>query len=406
MQSACLLLLSCHIIVFLFTDPSNAMIDFDAVTHRKNTDSLKWDKYKGTDVLPFWVADMDFPVAQPIQQALESRLMHPIYGYTVAPEGISDAVIAHLQRFYDWRVEPEWIVWLPGVVSGLAISCRAFCPDHHQIIVNPPIYHHFYDSHELERQEIVRVPLRRQADRWTYDIEAMAAAFGDKTRLMMMCSPHNPTGTVFTPEELNAVAQLCRAHDVVMVSDEIHCDLVIDPSVTHHPTAAACPSMADQIVTLMSGSKTWNIAGLNCSFAIISNPQLRARFRKSSQSIVPMVPPLAYEATQAAYRDGDTWRQQLLPYLAGNYAYLKQSLDAMEGLRVEPLQATYLAWIDATGLGLENTQGFFEDHGVGLSSGEQFGQPQYVRLNFACPRSTLEEGISRMQAAVKSLCEG
>jgi cystathionine beta-lyase len=153
----------------------------------------------------------------------------------------------------------------------------------------------------------------------------------------------------------------------------------------------------------MSGSKTWNIAGLNCSFAIISDPDVRARFEQSRQSIVPMVPPFAFEATLAAYRDGDAWRQELLAYLAGNYDHLKKTLNSLPGLHVEPIQATYLAWIDATGLGLDNAQVFFEEHGVGLSSGEQFGQPGYVRLNFACSRQTLDEGIRRMQSAVQSL---
>ena len=382
------------------------MTDFDKVTARTGTSSLKWDLYKGQDILPFWVADMDFEVAPPIQKALEERLQHHIYGYTLPPDGMADAVMAHLQKEHDWQVDPEWIVWLPGVVTGLAVCCRAFCPDGDEIVVNPPIYHHFFDSHDVERQNVVRVPLHKVDGRWTYDLQAMEAAFNDKTRLMMMCSPHNPTGTVFTPEELNAVAELCRRHGVVMVSDEIHSDLVIDSNARHYPTAKACPSMADQVVTLMSGSKTWNIAGLNCSFAIISNPELRERFTKFSQSIVPMVPPLAFVATRAAYRDGGPWRQELLAYLAGNFECIRAELGAVDGLTVEPIQATYLAWIDATGLGLENTQGFFEEHGVGLSSGEQFGQPQYLRMNFACPRPTLLEGLQRMKAAVASLSQG
>ena len=379
------------------------MIDFDSVISRTDTASLKWDRYRGTDVLPFWVADMDFRVAAPIQRALEERLAHPIYGYTVAPDGLSDAVINHLNSEYGWAVDPSWIVWLPGVVTGLAVCCRAFCPDGYQIVVNPPIYHHFFDSHEVARQEVVRVPLTRQDSRWTYDMESMRAAFNEKTSLIMMCSPHNPTGTVFKPDELRAVAQLCKEHDVVMVSDEIHCDLVIDDSAKHYPTASVCTEMADHMITLMSGSKTWNIAGLNCSFAIIPNESLRNEFRQSAQSIVPSVPPLAYEATLAAYRDGQAWRQQLLKYLAGNFQYLKDTLGTTSGLIVEPIQATYLAWIDASGLGLDDAKGFFEEHGVGLSSGEQFGQAQYVRMNFACPRAMLEEGVKRMQAAVASL---
>ena len=379
------------------------MNDFDSVVSRKNTASLKWDKYRDQDVLPFWVADMDFKLAAPIQKALEERVAHGVFGYTLAPDGLSEAVIDHLMREYRWDVDPSWIVWLPGVVTGLAISCRAFCDDGDEIVVNPPIYHHFYDSHEVDRHHIVRVPLCQIDNRWTYDMPAMEAAFNSKTKLMMMCSPHNPTGTVFTPAELKAVAALCKKHDVIMISDEIHCDLVIDKQAEHYPTAAACPEMREHIVTLMSGSKTWNIAGLNCSFAIIENSDVRDRFRAAAQSIVPMVPPLAYEATMAAYRDGGPWRQDLLDYLAGNYAYIQAEVGAIEGLEVEPIQATYLAWIDATGLGLEDTQGFFEEQGVGLSSGEQFGQPQYIRMNFACPRETLVQGIDRMKAAVASL---
>jgi len=381
------------------------MTDFDKVIARTDTASLKWERYKGRDILPFWVADMDFEVAPPIQQALEERLKHPIYGYTLPPEGMADAVIDHLQREHDWQVDPEWIIWLPGVVPGLAVCCRAFCPDGDEIVVNPPIYHHFFDSHDVERQNVVRVPLHKVDERWTYDMPAMEAAFNDKTRLMMMCSPHNPTGTVFRPEELEALAELCKRHDVIMVSDEIHSDLVIDASARHYPTAKACPSMAERMVTLMSGSKTWNIAGLNCSFAIISNPELRERFRKFSQSIISPVPPLAYTATQAALRDGGPWRQELLQYLAGNLDCIRSELADVPSLKVEPIQATYLAWIDARGLGLEDTQGFFEDHGVGLSSGEQFGQSQYLRMNFACPRATLLEGLSRMKAAVATLSQ-
>jgi cystathionine beta-lyase len=379
------------------------MIDFDTVINREGTASLKWERYKGRDVLPFWVADMDFAVAPPIQQALQKRLQHPVYGYTVAPDGLADAVITHLRDEFEWAVEPDWIMWLPGVVTGLAVSCRAFCPDGDEFVVNPPIYHHFYDAHDVRHQRIVRVPLHKQAGRWTYDMQAMEAAFNSRTRLMMMCSPHNPTGTVFTADELNQVAELCARHDVIMVSDEIHCGLVIDKQAQHVPTAIAAPAMADRMVTLMSASKTWNLAGLNCSFAIISNPELRDRFRAACQSIVPPVPPFAYEATRAAYRDGGPWRQELLDYLAANYACLCSEIEAIDGLVMEPIQATYLAWIDASGLKLEDTQGFFEQHGVGLSSGEQFGQPHYLRFNFACPRSTLEEGIRRMKAAVATL---
>lgn len=377
--------------------------DFDTVLSRQGTGSLKWDRYRDRDVLPFWVADMDFAVAPPIRRALETRLAHPLYGYTVAPDGLAEAILDHLDREYGWRVEPEWLVWLPGVVPGLAASCRAFCGSDEEVVVNPPIYHHFFDSHEEARQRLVQVPLHRVGERWTYDLEAMHAAFTERTRLLMMCSPHNPTGTVFTVEELRELGALCAAHDVIMVSDEIHCDLVLDRRARHVPTAVACSEQTRRIVTLMSASKTWNIAGLNCSFAVIEDATLRERFRTGCRGLVPPVPPLAFEATRAAYAEGGPWRRQLLDYLRGNLALIEERVAAMPGLRLEPLQATYLAWIDATALGLEDAQGWFERHGVGLSSGEQFGQPGHLRLNFACPRVTLAAGLDRMAKAIRIL---
>lgn len=382
---------------------SSPQSNFNDIVSRKNTDSLKWDKYRDSDVLPFWVADMDFPVAACIQKALANRIEHPLFGYSLPPKSLFEAFKSHVKTDFDWDIKQDWVVYLPGVVAGLAASCRAYADTGDEVVVNPPIYHHFYDSHEESRHTLIRVPLKKEGARWTYDLEAMAKSFNERTALLMMCTPHNPTGTVFTAAELRAVATLCDQHDVVMVSDEIHCDLVLDRNAQHVPTAKACPEHADRIITLMSGSKTWNLAGLNCSFAVISNPELRKQFQAALQSAVPHVPPLATVATEAAYRDGQQWRQDLLEYLRGNYELIEQALSTISGLNLEPLQATYLAWIDATELGLSDTQGFFEQHGVGFSSGEQFGQPQYVRMNFACPRKTLQEGLNRMRKAVDSL---
>ncbi len=347
-----------------------------------------------------WVADMDFAVAAPIQQALQERLEHPVFGYTTAPESLNDAIADHLLAEYNWTIDKQWLVYLPGVVTGLAVACKGLCEDGDDIMVNPPIYHHFYDSHEDKRQNLIKVPLHKAGGRWTYNVPAMSEAVTDKTSMIMMCSPHNPTGTVFSHDELNAVAKMCKDNNMLMVSDEIHCDLVIDKKSRHIPTAVACPEYADHIITLMSGSKTWNLAGLNTSFAIISNPAVREAFCAAAKSIVPLVPPLAYVATEAAYKDAQEWRSKLLDYLAGNFELISREVAAMPGLSLEPLSATYLAWIDATELGMDNTQQFFEENGVGLSSGEQFGQPQYLRLNFACPRSVLKEGLARMAKAL------
>jgi len=380
--------------------PDEPAHDFDTVIPRDGTASLKWDRYAGRDVLPFWVADMDFQVAPVIQEALLERIQHPIYGYTLPPTGLAEAVISHLSAEYDWSVEADWIVWLPGVVPGLAAACRAFCSTGEEALVNPPIYHHFFDSHEAPRQRLIEVPLQQIGQRRTYDIEAMRAACTDQTRLLMLCSPHNPVGTVFTAEELAEIGELGIERDLIVVSDEIHCDLVLDETVHHVPTALACPALAPRLITLMSASKTFNIAGLNCSFAIIADKALRARFAAGCRNLVPPVPPLAYAATRAAYASGQGWRRQLITYLQGNLALLAERVADMPGLTLLPLQATYLAWIDATALGLDDPQAFFEEQGVGLSNGQQFGQSGYLRLNFACPRSMLDAGLSRMAKAL------
>ena len=388
--------------------PSNgSQVDlsvFDSLIERAHTCSMKWEKYKDQDIIPMWVADMDFAVAEPIQQALVGRVGHPIYGYTVPPDALRQSIADHLKREFNWDIDTDWLVFLPGVVTGLAVSCRAFCEDGDDVMVNPPIYHHFYDSHENKRQKLVKVPLKRfDTGRWTYDIEAMRSACTPKMSMIMLCSPHNPTGTVFEAEELKQVGDMCAANDMTIVSDEIHCDLVIDGQSTHIPTAVACPEQADRIITLMSASKTWNLAGLNTSFAVISNTKKRAQFETACQSIVPLVPPLALVASHAAYASGEPWRQALLQYLSQNYKIIDQEISSIPGLSLEPLQATYLAWIDATELKLDNTQAYFEKHGVGVSSGEQFGQPHYIRLNFACPASVLNEGLKRIRTAVEQL---
>jgi len=377
---------------------------FDAVLSRTDTDSLKWDKYKGRDVLPFWVADMDFAMAQPIQDALRQRLAHPIVGYTLPSCDLTNAVLDHLAAEYQWQVNPEWLVWLPGVVCGLAASCRAYVKAGDCIIVNPPIYHHFFDSHE-PHHTLDRLPLRCGNDnRWTWNLDALEERLKlGSVSLIMLCTPHNPTGTVFTAQEIQALLALAEAYDVTVVSDEIHCDLVLNPKATHYPTASAAPEFKHRTVTIMSGSKTWNLAGLNCSFAIIPDEARRDAFNAALQSTVPQAAPLAFTATESAYRDGGEWRNTLRKYLWQNYQHIESTFDGVSELIVHPLDATYLAWIDASGLGVENAAAFFEEHGIGVSDGAQFGQPGFIRLNFACPRTTLDEGLNRMLKAVKSL---
>jgi len=377
--------------------------DFDRTIPRHDTASVKWDKYRNTDILPFWVADMDFAIAPEIHSALLERLQHPIFGYTHAPDELVEAFLAHLEAIYGWPVSEDWLVWIPGVVAALSASCRAFLQPGDQVMTHPPIYHHFLQVHDSAQNELLRVPLHKNADRWTYDLDAMASAMTPEVRMVMLCSPHNPTGTVFTSDELQAVVSLATQHGAVVVSDEIHCGLVLNEATQHVPTALACSDKSAQIITLMSQSKTFNLAGMNSSCAIIADPTLREKFRAACFEVVPHTGTLQYTSAQAAFEKGEPWRQALLSYLRENYQLLQDQLNGYEGIVVERCDATYLAWINISSLALDDPPRFFEQHGVGFSAGEQFGDADYVRMNFACPHSVLSEGIRRIQAAVKSL---
>lgn len=373
--------------------------DFDVLLDRRNSNSIKWDKYGDRDVLPLWVADMDFAIAPEIQQALSDRLEHPVFGYTAASDALYEALIDHLADHYNWKISRDWIVWVPGVVAGLSACVRAFVPDGGTVMTTPPIYHHFYQVHNPQKHNLTRVPLICHDGRWTYDLQAMERLADKKIDLFMLCSPHNPTGTVFRQSELQAVCDVAQSCGAIVVSDEIHCGLVLPDQEPHVPTAIAARGCEDSIVTLMSASKTFNLAGLNCSYAIIPNADVRQKYVSASVEAIPFVGTLAYTATEAAFKNAEPWRQQLLEYLQANFRYLQQEFATIDGMQLQSLEATYLAWIDATALSLNDTTGFFEEHGVGLSAGEQFGQPQFLRLNFACPRSVLVEAVARIRKA-------
>ena len=377
--------------------------DFDTVISRENTGSMKWEAYGGRDVLPFWVADMDFAIAPEITAALKARMEHPIFGYTVASDELFDALTQHLVTEFDWRIEREWVVWVPGVVSALSACCRAYLKPGDHTMIHPPIYHHFFTVHDQQTQTLIEVPLVKRDDRWTYDLAAIEQAITAETRMMMLCTPHNPTCTVFEVEELRAVCALAEQHDIIVVSDEIHNELILNQSVRHVPTVKAVPDYQHKIVTLMSQSKTYNLAGMNCAYAIIPDPVLRKQYSDACFEVMPGVTTLAYESARAAFESGGPWRAALLDYLRDNYTLVADTLNAVPGLSVERCDATYLAWIDATGLGLNDAAAFFEERGVGLSGGEQFGQSGFVRLNFACPRAMLQTGLDRMVEAVSRL---
>ncbi|MDX2111194.1 MAG: PatB family C-S lyase [Verrucomicrobiota bacterium] len=379
--------------------------NFDTFPSRKNTGSLKWEKYAGRDVLPLWVADMDFQTAPEIIAALQQRLEHGIYGYTLPYTDVIDAVRNYLSRTYAWEVSADWICWTPGLVPALNVMCRAVGAEGDAVITATPVYPPFLSSPDNTGRELIAVPLMLEGERWTLDLVAMEHAITPRTRLLSLCNPHNPVGRVFSREELSALAVFAAKHDLVVCSDEIHCDLILD-EVTHIPFATLSPEVAARTVTLMAPSKTYNIPGLSCSFAIISDAKLRGQFKKAAQGFLTEVNCFGYAGCAAAYNFGEPWRQALLAYLRANratlYAFIHQRLPE---LRILPMEATYLAWIDCRSLGFDDPAGFFEKFGAGLSDGRYFGAvgKGYVRLNFGCPRSQLLEGLERMERALQSL---
>ncbi|MEH6649291.1 MAG: PatB family C-S lyase [Motiliproteus sp.] len=376
--------------------------DFDAEIDRYKTSSQKWDKYPDRNILPMWVADTDFHSPPAIIEALKQRIEHGVFGYTLPPEELTEVMLQRLQQRYRWQVEAEWLVWLPGLVCGLHLACRSIGEFGSEVVSPSPIYPPFMSAPRLSDRTLIRIPMQQSGHRWLIDFDALEAAITPNTKLILFCNPHNPGGAVYRQNELERLTALCQRHDLILCSDEIHCDLILEPELEHIPAAALCPEAALRTITLMAPSKTFNIAGLGCSLAIIPDPKLRQRFRSVRRGIVPDVNLLGYTATLAAYRDGDEWNRQQCDYLRSNRDYLLREINAIEGLRLDPFEATYLAWIDVSELQLDNPPAFFEKAGVGMSPGVDFGDDHFMRMNFGCNRTQVEEAVKRIRAAVKS----
>ncbi|HEX5360612.1 MAG TPA: PatB family C-S lyase [Fluviicoccus sp.] len=370
---------------------------FDNPPDRRGSDSLKWRKYDGRDILPMWVADMDFAAPPAVLEALQTRLAHGVFGYGAPPE-FAPVIADALLRDYGWTVQPDWIVPLPGLVCGLNVAARAIGGEGDALLTATPVYPHLFTSAVNQGRESLRIGLDAAHD-WTWDLQALRAATTARTRGLMLCHPHNPIGRVWNAGELQAIADHAAQNDLIVVSDEIHCDLILEPGLRHRPFALQSADAAARSITLMAPSKTYNIPGLGAAFAVIPSDSLRRRFEKAMAGIVPHVNILGYAATVAAYRDCTAWRAELLDYLRANRERVL-TLDGAGGLRVVKPEATYLAWIDCRALGVADPQHFFEEAGVGLSPGRDFGAEGFVRLNFGCSRALLEEALRRMRAAV------
>lgn len=374
---------------------------FDLHIDRTQSNSIKWNKYKGQDILPMWVADSDFRAPDAIINALHQHVDHGIFGYGSAPESLTAALIERMKHLYQWEIQPEWIVYLPGLVCGINLAVRALTPPEQAVVCPTPIYPPFKSSAKLAQRELTTMPVTLDKQRWLMQLTPSHVT--PASRLLLFCNPLNPGGTVYRKEELEQVLAFAEQHDLLVCSDEIHCDLLLEPGCRHTPFASLNDSAAQRSVTLIAPSKTFNIAGLGASMAIIPNPALRKAFLRTCAGIVPDVNVLAYTAAEAAYTQGEPWLEQQLAFLRGHKAKLEAAINALPYLKLHPIEATYLAWIDATALPVPSPHKFFEQAGVGLSPGADFGHPGFVRLNFACRTETLDEALRRITNAINAL---
>ena len=380
--------------------------DFDRPVERRGTDSIKWGSYPD-DVIPLWVADMDFRSAEPVVQALHQRIDHGVFGYTRPTAELRQAVRGRMQDLYQWPMADEEILFLPGVVSGLNVAIQAFAGPGEGVLAQPPVYFHFLKDPVHHDRALVDPPLVRSGDTYEIDFDQFEKAITGRTRLFLLCNPHNPVGRVYTRYELEQLADICLRHRLIICSDEIHCDLLYSGE-RHIPMATLGPEIADRTLTLMAPSKTYNLAGLECAYAIIPNEALRRGWQRAAHGIVPWTNIMGQVSALAALRDGQDWLHQVMDYLEGNRDYLSGYLrDKLRQVRMCRMQATYLAWLDCSEAGIPGKPaGFFaKEARVGLSSGPDFGKggEGFVRLNFACARSTLAAALDRMASALGRL---
>lgn len=371
---------------------------FQDCPDRRETGSEKWDRWHQRDILPLWVADMDFRTPDVVLDAIRERVDHGVFGYTNAPPGFSVALAEHLSRLHGWSVNPDLITSTPGVVNGLAITARLLAQSDDEIITFTPVYPPFLTLPPLAGRRVVRVPLAQSASAWTIDWDLLAASVTPRSKLFWLCHPHNPTGTVFARETLVSLADFADRHRLTVVSDEIWSDLNLDEQ-PHIPFASLDHPAARRAITLVAPSKTWNLAGLGCAAAIVPDQMLCRNWRAAGGGLVPMINPIGYAAAEAAWRYGDPWRRDLIALLRQHRADAMAAVAAVPGLTCVAPQATYLIWIDCRGTGVADPQAACEAAGLGPSDGREFNAPGFIRLNTACPTPLLQEALRRLSNA-------
>jgi cystathionine beta-lyase len=384
--------------------------DLEQRLDRRHTESVKWNYYD-EDVLPLWVADMDFRSPEPVIQALHERVEHGVFGYGSDPLELREVIVDRLQRLYDWEVLPEDLVFLPGVVTAFNLVCHAVGSPGDGVLLQVPVYYPMLSAPGAAGLTNDEMELTRRPDgRYEIDFDLFERTISDRTRIFMLCNPHNPTGRVFGREELARMAEICLRHDILICSDEIHCDLLFRGS--HHlPIATLAPEIADRTITLMAPSKTFNVPGLKCSLAIVQNSELRKTLKETHTGLVHGVNVMGYAAALAAYRDGQPWLEEVMSYLEANLEFLLEFVkEQLPGIEMSRPEATYLGWLSCHEAGIPGNphEFFLREARVALNDGERFGRggEGFVRLNFGCPRWRLTQALDRMKEALLALGRG
>jgi cystathionine beta-lyase len=383
--------------------------NFDEIVPRKGTNCLKHDAlemfFKSDNLLPLWVADMDFKTPDFIIDAIKERLEHEILGYTFRPDSYFDAIIGWMKRRHNWEIQKEWISFSPGVVAGLTFAIETFSNPGDGIIVQPPVYFPFFDCVKGTKRKMIENPLKVENGRYTFDLEDLKAKIDKNTKLLLLCNPQNPGGMVWTKEELVALTDICLENDIMIISDEIHSDLIFEGH-QHIPLASISDKVAQNCMVSMAPSKTFNVAGLSSSLVIIPN---KAKFLRYEKAIgvghFGMGNIFGSIALEAAYKNGDEWLTQMLEYLWDNYLLLEEFVKTkLPRVKVMKPEATYLVWMDFTDYGMKNDdlmKFLLENAGVALNDGGRFGNggDGWLRINIGCPRSVLKEALEKLEKA-------
>lgn len=387
---------------------SQTNFNFDEILERRGTGSIKWDRYPGYQ--PFWVADMDFRSPDCVVDAIRRRTDQGVFGYAMPHDGLVESVLNYLKAMHSATVESKHLIHLPGMVPALSLACRAYAKPGDEVLTCSPVYYPFFHVSKDATASIISVPHLRTSSHedtettWRFDWDALEAAVTEKTSLFILCNPQNPLGRVFTKAEILKLADFCERHDLILISDEIHCDLVLDPEQSHFSCLNLPEKYHKRLITLMAPSKTYNIAGLGYTFAVIFDSELRMKFVGAKGCTVPEINLLAMVAAEAAYKDGEPWRQDLINYLRNNRDTLATFVrEQMPVIQIHEHSATYLYWMDCSQLNQPDPTKFFADNSnVYLTDGRPFGSASHVRFNFGCPQSQMLQGLEAMAKALKS----